>query len=353
MSNPFANAMTQLDRAGAILNNGDKLKVLRQPKNIFEADIPVTMDDGSTKKFKAYRVQYSNSCGPYKGGIRFHPNVTLDEVKALAFWMTIKTSTVGIPMGGGKGGVIVDPKALSQNELEKLSRGYIQAFYKNLGSQLDVPAPDVNTNSQIMDWMLDEYEKLIGKSDPGMITGKSVDKGGSLGRDTATADGGLFILEEFIKQKNINPKDTTVIVQGFGNAGANAAELIHQAGFKIIGVSDSKTALLDPDGVGFDSSIIKAIKKDHGRLDICVDDDHCPINHQHLESPAILEQPCDILVLAALENQVTKDNVKNIKAKFILELANGPVTPEADQELFDRGVICIPDVLDNDGGVTV
>ena len=252
MSNPFANAMTQLDRAGAILNNGDKLKVLRQPKNIFEADIPVTMDDGSTKKFKAYRVQYSNSCGPYKGGIRFHPNVTLDEVKALAFWMTIKTSTVGIPMGGGKGGVIVDPKALSQNELEKLSRGYIQAFYKNLGSQLDVPAPDVNTNSQIMDWMLDEYEKLIGKSDPGMITGKSVDKGGSLGRDTATADGGLFILEEFIKQKNINPKDTTVIVQGFGNAGANAAELIHQAGFKIIGVSDSKTALLDPDGVGFD-----------------------------------------------------------------------------------------------------
>ncbi|NUM25577.1 MAG: Glu/Leu/Phe/Val dehydrogenase [Candidatus Buchananbacteria bacterium] len=355
MSNPFENAMKQLDLASNIMNNNEKLKNLRTPKNILEADLTVTMDDGSTKTFKAYRVQHNNSCGPFKGGIRFHQNVTLDEVKALAFWMTIKTSTVGIPMGGGKGGVVVDPKTVSQAELEKLSRAYIQAFYQHLGSQLDVPAPDVNTNSQIMDWMLDEYEKLIGHADPGMITGKSIAKGGSLGRDTATADGGFFILEDFIKTKNISPKETTVIIQGFGNAGANMAVLLHQAGFKIIGVADSKTAIIDPDHQGFDAVVIQKIKKDHGRLDVCVNDEagQCDINHHHLEPHMILEQPCDILILAALENQITKDNVKNIKAKIILELANGPITPEADRELADRGIVVIPDVLANAGGVTV
>lgn len=353
MSNPFVNAMAQLDLASEIMANGPKLKNLRQPQNILEADLKITMDNGSTQTFKAYRVQYNNSCGPFKGGIRFHSNVSLDEVKALAFWMTIKTSTVGIPMGGGKGGVIVDPKTLSQIELEKISRAYVQAFYQHLGSQLDVPAPDVNTNSQIMDWMLDEYEKLIGAPDPGMITGKSIAKGGSLGRDTATADGGFFILEDYIKSQNLKPEDLTVIVQGFGNAGANAANLLHQAGFKIIGISDSKTAIIDTDRVGFDSLTIHKIKKEHGRLDVCIDDDNCSINHRHLKPDAILEQPCDILVLAALENQITAENVKNIKAKIILELANGPITPKADEKLNRQGVIVIPDVLANAGGVTV
>ncbi len=346
--------MMQLKSAAKKLKIENKVKNLQRPNRILSAEIPVVMDFGQIKKFKAFRVQHNNKRGPYKGGIRFHPNVSLDEVKALSFWMTIKTAVVGIPMGGGKGGVIVDPTKLSKTELERLSRGYINAFYKNLGPKLDVPAPDVNTNSQIMDWMSDEYNKLTKKIQPAMITGKSISFGGSLGRSTATADGGFFILEHVVKKLKINPKKTTVAIQGFGNAGAVMAHLIYHAGFKIVAISDSKTTVTDPSGKGFDFHVIEKVKANSGRVDICqCHKINCTCqNHKHIGVEKIIEYPCDILILAALENQIRKDNVKKVKAKIILELANGPITPEADCELFGKTLI-IPDVLANAGGVTV
>ena len=347
--------MKQLDIAAKILGCPKKIKNLKRPNRILQAQIPVVMDNGQIKKFQAFRVQHNNKRGPYKGGIRFHPNVSLDEVKALSFWMTIKCAVVGIPMGGGKGGVIVQPQKLSGSELERLSRAYIKAFYKYLGPRLDVPAPDVNTNSQIMDWMTDEYNKLTGKKQPAVITGKSIKAGGSLGRDTATADGGFFILEHLIKKLKINPRKTTVAIQGFGNAGAVMAHLLYHAGFKIVAVSDSKTAVVDPTGKGFDFHVIEKIKKNRGRVDICnCQKIHCScLNHQHLPIQKVLDYPCDILILAALENQITDKNAKNIKAKIILELANGPITPQADKILSAKKVKIIPDVLANAGGVTV
>lgn len=355
MASAYENAMAQLDMAAEIMGNTDKLGSLRKPNNILQAEISVKMDSGKTKKFKAYRVQYNDSCGPYKGGIRFHPDVDLDEVKALSFWMTIKTSTVGIPMGGGKGGIKVNPKELSDQELEQLSRGFIKAFYKDIGPEKDIPAPDVNTNSQIMDWMEDEYEKLTGDSSGAVITGKSIDNGGSLGRDTATADGGFFILQDYLKQKNIKPSQTTVIIQGFGNAGANMAFLLHNAGFKVIGISDSKNAIYDPTNQGLDPQRIKEIKDAHGSLGACKgkESEHCQFVHNTMPPHEILETKCDILILAALENQITQDNAENIKAKIIVELANGPITPEADKILDSKDVVIIPDVLANAGGVTV
>ncbi len=357
MPNPFQNAMKQLDSAAKILKLNKKvLAILSQPKRILQAKIPVKMDNGTIKKFNAYRIQYNNACGPFKGGIRFHPQVNLNEVKALSFWMTIKTAVVGIPMGGGKGGVVVDPRKLSKDELERLSRSYIKAFYKFLGPKIDVPAPDVYTNAQIMDWMADEYAKLTGKKQLAVITGKSVEAGGSLGRDTATADGGFFVLQTLIKKLKLQPKKTRILVQGFGNVGANFVHLAYHAGYKVIGVSDSKTAIIDPFNKGFDFHLIDKIKKGiKGIVDIC----HCHKikckcrNHQHLTNKQFLEQDCDILVLAALESQITKTNAKKIKAKIILELANGPIVPEADCELFKQNRIIIPDVLANAGGVTV
>lgn len=355
MTNPFESAMTQLDKAAKILGNVEQLKDLRKPKRILEAKIPVEMDDGSTKEFNAFRVQYNDNCGPFKGGIRFHPDVDLDEVKALSFWMSIKTSVVGIPMGGGKGGVEVNPKELSEAEIEKIARGYVRAFADNLGPEIDVPAPDVNTNAQIMDWMADEYGKIKGGYQPAMITGKSIKKGGSLGRGTATADGGYFILEDIVKERGLNAPDLTAVVQGYGNAGANMVDLLHNGGFKVIGVSDSKNAVTDPTKDGFEADRIKEIKQNHGSLSVCMghESEHCQIVHDAMPPHKILEEECDILVLAALENQITKDNANDIKAKIIIELANGPITPEADEILREKGILIVPDVLANAGGVTV
>ena len=356
MINPFQNAMVQLNSAAKILKLDKKtLAILQKPKRILKAKIPVEMDNGKIKKFDAYRVQYNDSRGPFKGGIRFHPQVDINEVKALSFWMSIKTAVVGIPMGGGKGGVIVNPKTLSKTELEKLSRGYMKAFYKNLGPKIDVPAPDVYTTSQIMDWMADEYAKLTGKKQPGVITGKSIKAGGSLGRDTATADGGFYVLESLMKILKLKPKQTRIMIQGFGNAGANFTHLAYHAGFKIIGVSDSKTALYNPKSKGLDFHTIEHVKKIKGVVDICqCHKIQCDCrDHVHVTNKQFLEKECDVLVLAALENQITKDNAKNIKAKIILELANGPITPDADCELFGRDVVVLPDVLANAGGVTV
>ena len=347
--------MAQFTTAARQLGIEKQISHLRKPKLILTATIPVRMN-GSIKRFKAFRVQYDDSRGPFKGGIRFHEYVSLDEVKALAFWMTIKTAAVGIPMGGGKGGVIVNPKHLSQDELDQLSRGYVRAFYKYLGPKKDVPAPDVNTNSQIMDWMVDEYAKLTKKWQPAMITGKSIERGGSLGRDPATADGGFFILDAVVKKRKIKPKKTTVVVQGFGNAGATMAHLLADAGYRVIGVADSRVGIIDTTRKGLDINLISRIKKEEGTVDPCVSfegDRQCRINHKRVSPEKILEVPCDILVLAALENQVTEKNVKRVRCGLILELANGPVSPEADKILAKRNITVIPDVLANAGGVTV
>ena len=356
MQDPFKNSMRQLDSAAKILKLDKKvLAILKRPKKILQAKIPIKMDNGSTKSFQAYRIQYNDARGPFKGGIRFHPQVNLNEVKALSFWMTIKCAVVGIPMGGGKGGVAVDPHKLSLSELEKLSRGYIKAFFKHLGPKIDVPAPDVNTNAQIMDWMVDEYAKLTGKEQPAVITGKSIKAGGSLGRDTATADGGFFIIEALRKKLKIEPRKTKMIIQGFGNVGSNFARLAYDAGYKIIGISDSKTSIFDPTGQGFDCHVVEHIKSLKGVVDICeCRNIKCSCrDHQHLTNKQLLEKDCDILVLAALENQVTRANAKKIKSRVILELANGPVTPDADCVLFGQNKIVVPDVLANAGGVTV
>ncbi|RJR31400.1 Glu/Leu/Phe/Val dehydrogenase [Candidatus Parcubacteria bacterium] len=354
--NPFQNAMTQLKKASDILNlDPDVLEVLKKPKRILEASIPVRMDDGTMKVFSGYRVQYNDARGPFKGGIRYHHEVNLNEVKALGFWMTVKCATVGIPMGGGKGGVIVKPQLLSWSELEKLSRGYIRAFADFIGPEKDIPAPDVYTTPQIMAWMMDEYSKIKGYNCPAIITGKPLRVGGSAGRDTATAQGGFYVTEELLKKLKIKPKSCRVIIQGFGNAGCNMADLLFHAGFKVIGYSDSKTAIIDMKGKGFDSHIIEKIKKKKGYVDVCdCDNIKCKCkDHKHLTNEQLLIQDCDILVLAALENQITKDNAVKIKAKIVVELANGPTTPEADEKLFKKGIYLLPDILTNAGGVTV
>ncbi len=354
--NPYKNALKQLEKAAAILKLEEGiLEILKYPKRIVTFSIPVKMDDGKVKVFEGYRVQHNDARGPFKGGIRFHPQVDLNEVKALAFWMAIKCAVVGIPLGGGKGGVKVDPRKLSRGELERLSRGYARAAADFIGPEKDIPAPDVYTNAQNMAWIMDEFSRIKGYNVPGVITGKPIVSGGSLGRGTATAQGGFFVMREYAKMKNIDPKKTTMLIQGFGNAGRNFADMAFHAGYKIIGVSDSRTAFIDPTGRGFDSHEIEKIKDSKGIVDICnCHEVKCKCkNHKHLTNSQFLEQKADILVLAALENQITAKNAGRIKADIILELANGPVTPEADDKLFSKGKVVMPDVLANAGGVAV
>ena len=356
---PFANALEQLQKAADIMkldtNIHEQLKV---PQRLLTVSIPVKMDSGETKVFTGYRSQYNNARGPFKGGIRYHWNVTEDEVKALSFWMTMKCAAVGIPLGGGKGGIIVNPKELSVGELEHLSRGYIRAIYKYLGPDQDVPAPDVYTTPAIMAWMLDEYEQLVGHHAPGMITGKPLSVGGSQGRGFSTAQGGVYVLEEAVKKLGLNPNQTTVAIQGFGNAGLFMARILHTHGYSIVAVSDSKGGVYKKDGIDPDQA--HELKQSGGELGcycvggVCVienvkGDASCrPITNEEL-----LELNVDVLVPAALENQITADNAGNIKAKIIVELANGPTTPEADELLFKKGVLLVPDILANAGGVTV
>lgn len=345
MNNPFENALTQLDRAAAVMNLDARVHAaLKTPKHVHVATIPVIMDDGSTKTFTGWRSQYNDALGPYKGGIRYHWNVTEDEVKALSFWMTMKCAVVGLPLGGGKGGIIVNPKELSEGELERLSRGYVRELYQHLGPTKDVPAPDVYTNGQIMAWMLDEYEKLVGEHAPGMITGKPLALGGSRGRDKATAQGGVFVLLEAVKKMGWEASKTTVAIQGFGNAGAHMAELLSAAGFQIVATSDSKGGIKSE--TGFDVTALDAHKAKTGKVEGFV-------GTQTITNEELLELPVDILVPAALENQITQDNAPRVKAKMVVELANGPTTPEADAILFKNGVIVLPDILANAGGVTV
>ncbi len=344
MQNPFQNAMAQLEKVAKVKKfDKEFLESFKEPNRNIRISIPVSMDDGSTKIFEGYRVEYNNALGPYKGGIRFHPDTEINEVKALAFWMTIKCAVVGIPMGGGKGGVTVDSKKLSKNELEKLSRGWVKRLSDILGPHKDVPAPDVNTTPEIMAWMADEYGKITGDKTGAVITGKPLDKGGSEGRGTATAQGGFYVFEALKKELKI-PKKCKVVIQGFGNAGANAADIWTKMGHTVIAVSDSKGGIYNP--LGLDITKLLEYKKNTGSLS------NFPAS-KNITNEKLLGLECDLLIPAAFENVITQKNVKNIKAKVILELANGPVTPEADEILFKKSVPVIPDVLANSGGVTV
>lgn len=347
------NTQKLINKAAQIAQISDDLLArLQKPEKILEAKIPVKMDDGFEQKFQAWRVQHNSALGPYKGGIRYHPDSNLDEVSALASLMTWKTSLVGLPYGGGKGAIRVDPRKLSKKELEELSRGYIRAFWKNLGPERDVPAPDVNTNSQIMDWMTDEYAKLVGHWEPAAFTGKSVEKGGLQGREVATGFGGFVILREYLYRSPLgSTPNSSVAIQGFGNVGSNIAKLLFGAGFKIIAISDSKGALYEEGGIDIDRVI--DVKEKTG----IVDRDKCygVSSHQnscrHFTNEELLELPVDILIPAALEDQITERNAEKIKAKIILEMANGPITAEADSVLEKMGIEIIPDILANSGGV--
>jgi glutamate dehydrogenase/leucine dehydrogenase len=354
--NPFTNTLEQLKKAADLINlDPDTHAILKVPYRTFQFSIPVKMDDNSWKVFEGYRVQYNNDRGPYKGGIRFHPQANIDEVKALAALMTWKTAVVNIPLGGGKGGIKVDPKKLSEGELERLSRGYVRAAKDFIGPDIDIPAPDVNTNPTIMGWMADEYSKLVGRPTPGVVTGKPLALGGSQGREAATGLGGFYLLQEVIKKLKINPKKARVVIQGFGNVGYHFSRFAHKEGYKIIAVSDSRGNIFDKRGRGLDPKHIINTKEGKGLASGC----YCIgtvcdcENYTRVSDKKLLEMPCDILVPAALENQITKENAGRIKAKVILELANGPVTSEADEKLHKKGIVVVPDILANSGGVTV
>lgn len=341
----FNNAVHELEKASYYTNiEKNLIKLLKQPDRIVEVNFPVKMDDGEIKIFKGWRVQHNNLRGPYKGGIRFHPNVNLDEISALSLWMTVKCAVAGIPMGGGKGGVIVNPKILSESELEKLTKAYTRAIAPIIGPQIDVPAPDVYTNSKIMDWLRDEYAKITGIDEPAVVTGKSPKNDGCICRENATAQGGIYILRQAIKKVGLEPQNTTIAIQGFGNAGMNMAKFADQDGFKIIALSDSASAYLLPAKYDLDDIINYKQKNKNlfGYPEIR------PISNEKL-----LELPVDILIPAALENQITLNNAHNIKAKIILELANGPTSPQADEILYKKGLLLVPDILANAGGVAV
>ena len=368
--NPFTSALAQLAKAEKILNTS--IEVLKVPQREVHVNISVVMDDGSLKIFPGYRVQYNNARGSYKGGIRFHPNVDLSEVKALAFWMTMKCAVAGLPLGGSKGGVVVDPKELSVGELERLSRGYARAIADVIGPDKDVPAPDVNTNSTIMGWMVDEFIKVsmrqrvnVSAKDKEKLratfTGKSIADGGSEGREEATGLGGLYVLLAILGKlrvsgsagQRVNKKPLTVAVMGFGNVGYNMVKFLVDNGCSVVAVSDSKGGIYVPGGIN--PLLTLACKKKNGYLAGCYcSGSVCDLSKgRPISQEKLLELPVDILIPAALENVITGENASKIKAKVILEMANGPTTPEADEVLAKRGITVIPDILANSGGVTV
>ncbi len=339
----FEIALKQFDKAANIVKlSKSHRSILINPTRTLHVSIPVRMDDGSMEVFQGYRVQHSFLRGPAKGGIRYHPTVDLDDVKTLAFLMTWKNTVIDVPFGGGKGGVICDPKNLSKGELERLSRGYIDALAQFIGPKRDIPAPDVYTNPQTMAWMVDEFSKIAGYNAFAMITGKPIEVGGSLGRDTATAQGGAYLVDEIVKNNKL--EDPKVVIQGFGNAGSIMTKLMQKAKYKIIAVSDSKGGILNEDGIDVEK-LVKH-KQDTGSVIGFK-------GSKEITNEELLELKCDILVPAALGDVITKKNAENVKAKYIVELANGPIDFEADEILHKKGINVIPDILSNSGGVCV
>ncbi len=342
----YALFCATVDAASAVAGITDPwlLERIKTPERIHQVSIPLIRDDGRRELLTGYRVQHSSARGPYKGGIRYHPNVSLDEVMALAGWMSIKTAVVNIPMGGGKGGITVDPHVLSLRELEGLTRSYTERIWRFIGPLVDIPAPDVNTDARIMDWLADEYGRLSGLADPAVVTGKTVEHGGSLGRDKATARGGFDVLEAALHAAGEDLRGKRVAIQGFGNAGANAALLLQEAGTTIVAASDSTAALVSP--AGLPARELTAYKERNAHF--------CDLtDYERKRADAPLYEDVDILVPAALEGQITAANAERVKARWIVELANGPTTPEADAVLADRGIHVLPDILANAGGVVV
>jgi glutamate dehydrogenase (NAD(P)+) len=344
-ANPWRQAMEQLDRAG------DKMKMeplilerLRHCKRILTVSVPVRMDDGSLKVFEGYRIQHNLDRGPAKGGIRFHPQVSLDEVKALAFWMTMKCSVVNLPYGGAKGGIICDPKKMSIGEIERMTRRYTTEISIIIGPDKDIPAPDVNTNAQIMGWIMDTYSMSVGYSCPGVVTGKPIDIGGSLGRNEATGRGVFYVTRELANVRGFDLRKAPVAIQGFGNVGSNAAKVFAEHGCKVVGISDVGGGLYN--GAGLDVDDIIAYRTKHETIAGYT-------KAEHVSADTFVEVPCDILIPAAMENTITAENAARIKAKYIVEGANGPTSNEADRILNARGVVVVPDILANAGGVTV
>ncbi|MFH1187187.1 MAG: Glu/Leu/Phe/Val dehydrogenase [Candidatus Levyibacteriota bacterium] len=359
-NNPWERAISQLkESAGKINLDKNLLKKLSKPDKIIQTNLSIKMDNGKTNSFKGYRVQHNNLMGPYKGGIRYHQLVDLDEIKALSFWMTMKNAVVDVPFGGGKGGIIVDPKKLSEKELEELTRVFVKKLYKNIGPKKDVPAPDVNTNPRIMGWFEDEYSKLAKKYTPAIVTGKPVEMGGSEGRKEATGLGGVYVLLAVLAKMKKSPKGMTVAVQGFGNVGRYIAKFLQQEGFKIVALTDSKGSIYVPEGVP-DIEQVELCKEEKGFIAECYCvGSVCDLRHKQqmggkdISPQEALDLPVDILIPAALENVITKDNAHKIRAKIVVEMANGPTTLFADKALNKNGVLVIPDILSNSGGVAV
>ncbi|MGB7444089.1 MAG: Glu/Leu/Phe/Val dehydrogenase [Coleofasciculaceae cyanobacterium] len=355
MSNSlFADASKRLKTALKYVSiSEDSIERLKYPKASLSVSIPVRMDDGSLRIFQGYRVRYDNTRGPAKGGVRYHPNVSLDEVQSLAFWMTFKCAVLDLPFGGAKGGITLNPKELSKVELERLSRGYIDAIADFIGPDVDILAPDVYTNSMIMGWMMDQYCIIRRHISLAVVTGKPLSIGGSVGRDEATATGAFFVIQTLMPKFDKIPEQTTVAVQGFGKAGSVVAEQLSLAGYKVVAISDSQGGIYCKKGLNIPSirqykTASKGIKAVYCEGSVCN-----IVEHEVLTNQELLALDVDILIPAALENQITAENVNNIKAKYIFEVANGPITSEADKVLEEKGIYVFPDILVNAGGVTV
>ena len=338
--------LSQLEEAANELNLDPQVRaLLKEPMRTLTVSIPVRMDDGGIRVFKGFRCQHNDVLGPTKGGIRFHPQVEMEEVEALAAWMTFKCALVGIPYGGAKGGVLCNPKEMSKTELEKLSRRFIQALEPIIGPEKDIPAPDVYTDAQVMSWFMDEFSKIKGVYSPGLVTGKPRILGGSYGRDSATARGLMYVTREGAKKIGLDLEGATVVIQGYGNAGSFSGIFLRELGCKVIAANDSSGGVYNPDGLNAEK--LRDFKNENGELQ------GYPGSVKNISNKELLALECDILVPAALENQINKDNVADINARIVAEAANGPTTPEADRVLKNRGTLVIPDILANSGGVTV
>ncbi len=344
--NPFRIAQAHVDRACQQIGLSDTTRLfLRRPMREYRAQLSVAMDDGSKRVFSAYRVQYNTARGPAKGGLRWHAQETMDTVRALACWMTWKTATVDLPLGGGKGGVTCNPKELSITERERLARAYMRTFWEQFAVDKDVPAPDVNTTPQIMAWMLDEYETMVGYSHPGVITGKPLPLGGSLGRADATSLGGMYIIREIDEALGLKLNHAAYVVQGFGNVGGGVARMLHAAGGRVIGISAEDAALHHEDGIDIPAALAYYERNGFQLAGFP--------GAKTIPRDSLMEIECDILIPAAIENAIHRDNVEQIRTKVVVELANGPTTPGADKILAHRGIVVVPDILANAGGVTV